>query len=520
MKINKTQIIRHIIQIISLILYPGLFIIIWNSIGTIYKLIITGSANLNLMLSPLLVLLTIIPLTTLWGRFFCSYICSFGLLQEFINKIGDFLHIKKIKIDYKIDKYLKFIKYGIIILSVILWTLNVNTTPYSPFNSFGILTSFTNYSNLLSVGGLVLLIIMIISLFIDQFFCRYFCPLGGIFSIISILRLFKIKKNDKCIGCNICNKTCPMNIDVNNKMNNRLVSGECIDCFKCVKNCPKKALYTSSNEAINGTLASLSLLGLTYVGNVVIDDVLGKSGYEEKNTQGNYIDGTYIGTAQGYRVQTKVKVVVKSGNIFSITVESYKDDNQFFNKAKNTVISEILESQSTNVGTVSGATYSSKGIINAVIDALNIKNSDNNDTDDYSNNHQEDNHSNKSNEIDDNKNNSTNENSETLDFSNLKDGTYEGVGKGKNGDIRLTVTVLDSKVNDITIISSYEDLQFFNRAQGIISSVIEKQTLNVSTISGATMSSNGILEAIANALNIEFTNNNNTINSHGHFHRH
>ena len=37
MKINKTQIIRHIIQIISLILYPGLFIIIWNSIGTIYK---------------------------------------------------------------------------------------------------------------------------------------------------------------------------------------------------------------------------------------------------------------------------------------------------------------------------------------------------------------------------------------------------------------------------------------------------------------------------------------------------
>ena len=66
MKINKTQIIRHIIQLISFILYPGLFIITWNSFGTIYKAIITGNITLNVILSPLLVLLAIIPITVIW----------------------------------------------------------------------------------------------------------------------------------------------------------------------------------------------------------------------------------------------------------------------------------------------------------------------------------------------------------------------------------------------------------------------------------------------------------------------
>ena len=519
MKINKTQVIRHIIQLISFILYPGLFIITWNSIGTIYKLIITGSISLSTIKSPLLMLFAVIPITIIWGRFFCSYVCAFGSMQEFINKLGDILHIKKIKIDYKTDKYLKLIKYLIIVISIIFWTVDVSISTYSPWNSFGILTGFTNYIDLISVGGLVLLIIMITSLFIDRFFCRYFCPLGGIFSIISSPRLFKIKKNDKCIGCNICSKTCPMNIDVNNKTNNLLKTGECIDCFKCIKDCPKKALYTSTSEALNGTIASLSIIGLTYVGNIINEKTVVESTYEEIVTQGSYKDGIYTGSAQGYRGTTQVKVVVKNGNISSITIESYKDDNEFFNKAKNTIINEILQSQSTNVSTVSGATYSSRGIINAVASALSIESS-NKDT---INEHKDidSNYNNDSSENNDNQSSSTTTNNTSLDFSNLKDGTYTGTGKGRNGDIDVTVTVSGSKVTDITITSSMEDRQYFDRAQaGIISSVLEKQSLNVSTISGATMSSNGILEAIASALNIEITNINSSVSDHGLFHVH
>lgn len=63
MKKSKGQLIRHIIQLISFILYPGLFIITWNSLGTIYKLLIMGNATFDTFLSPLLIILAIIPIT-------------------------------------------------------------------------------------------------------------------------------------------------------------------------------------------------------------------------------------------------------------------------------------------------------------------------------------------------------------------------------------------------------------------------------------------------------------------------
>lgn len=297
-----------------------------------------------------------------------------------------------------------------------------------------------------------MLIIIILSLFIDRFFCRYLCPLGGVFSLISRLRLFKIKKDNKCIGCNKCNKcnkVCPMNIDVNNKANNILDSSECINCFKCLNSCPMKALHTSSSEAINGTMASLSILGLTYVGNVIMDNKATSSIYEEKTSLGNYKDGTYMGTANGYRGEIKVIVVVKNGNISSITIDSYKDNLEFFYKAKNTIIDEIIESQSTNVKTVSGATYSSKGIINAVINAISGNLNDSTLDNKIDNNINE--------EASDDENKESTKDNSSLDFNNLSDGNYFGTGKGRNGNIEVNVSVDNGKVVDITIISSKED---------------------------------------------------------------
>ena len=62
----------------------------------------------------------------------------------------------------------------------------------------------------------------------------------------------------------------------------------------------------------------------------------------------------------------------KSGKVTSITIESYKEDEQYFSKAKSTVINEIISNQSINVQTVSGATMSSNGIIEAVANALGV----------------------------------------------------------------------------------------------------------------------------------------------------
>ena len=123
-KISITQIIRNIIQLASFILFPGLFILALSSIETIIKSLIGGTITLSSLLSPLLVLLAIIPITILWGRFFCGYLCAFGSMQELVNFIGRKLGIKQIQIKRETDKSLKVIKY-IVLLVLILFKLSL-----------------------------------------------------------------------------------------------------------------------------------------------------------------------------------------------------------------------------------------------------------------------------------------------------------------------------------------------------------------------------------------------------------
>lgn len=511
-KYSITQIIRHIIQLASFILFPGLFILTWSSIEIIYKSILAKTFTLNSMISPILTLVAVIPITIFWGRFFCGYICAFGSMQEFLNFIAKKLKIKQFEINQKIDKYLKYIKYVIIVSAIILWTLNIKTDTLSPWNIFGIYSSYkawTDFSSFLTFGGFLLLLIIICSLFIERVFCRYFCPLGGVFSIISKLRLYKIKKiSSKCVNCNLCTMKCPMRIDVNNETTiyGNVESGECIDCFKCIKSCNTQVLYTNSKETLSGTVAAVAITGVYYAGTLAINSsALDNNISTTSLTQGKFSDGVYKGTGQGYRDTITVEVTVSNGNITSITIESHNDDDEFFNKAQNTIINEILSTQSTDVQTVSGATYSSIGIISAVEDALNITDttvSENNMETDVENNT-------------DNKQQSNYNNSDTninYDFSQLEDGTYEGVGIGRNGDINVSVVVIEGKVTSITIESSQEDKPYRDKSENIIiNEIITNQTLDVQTVGGATMTSNGIIDAVANALDISFENPNEQI---------
>lgn len=82
-----------------------------------------------------------------------------------------------------------------------------------------------------------------------------------------------------------------------------------------------------------------------------------------------YKDGDYTGKAQGFKGDISVKVQVSSGKISDIQILESNDDEEYFNSAKS-LIGDIISSQETSVEAVSGATYSSNGIINAVKNAL------------------------------------------------------------------------------------------------------------------------------------------------------
>lgn len=185
-------------------------------------------------------------------------------------------------------------------------------------------------------------------------------------------------------------------------------------------------------------------------------------------------DGVYRGTGTGFAGDITVAVQIKDKQISSIEVVNTSDDAAFFNRAK-AVLDSMIEKQTYNVDTVSGATFSSKGLISAVKNALTgTKSSGTAVT----------------------KKGFTGEKG----IFEVADGVYEGEGIGFGGLTRVSVEVSGQQITAINILSQSDDASFFNRAKAVIDEILEAQTLDVDTVSGATFSSRGIINAVKNAL--------------------
>ena len=91
---------------------------------------------------------------------------------------------------------------------------------------------------------------------------------------------------------------------------------------------------------------------------------------ESDDSENVYKDGTYIGSAQGFGGAITVQVTLANDEITDIQVTSAPGEDSAYLSQGEGVISSIISAQSTDVDTVSGATFSSTGIINAVVDAL------------------------------------------------------------------------------------------------------------------------------------------------------
>ena len=433
-KISPVQIVRTVIQLIAFITVPALFITIFSSTGELITSIAEGSFTLSDNFGKLILIAGTFIITLVWGRFFCGFICSFGAMQDLFNAIGKLIPFK-INIPEKADKYLKLLKYAVLAFALAgLCGFSFTEDPlWNPWTVFGIYSSVSGWSSIkyfLTLGGALLLLIIAGSLFIERFFCRYFCPLGALFSIVSHFRVYSIKRRpDKCGNCRLCTARCSMGIPLYRY--DEVCSGECINCMKCTSACPNENISADTLPAISGTVAVTAVTGLYFAGvltdipdtaeentagiqnttgavdftddNIVTDDIIvtdnsiatddniitdngivtddsvvtdndivtGKNIVTD--TAGQFADGIYTGTGNGFRGATNVTVTVENGEITDITIDSYKDDNEFFQKAKNRVISAIIESQSTDVDAVSGATFSSNGIKEAVADALGIE---------------------------------------------------------------------------------------------------------------------------------------------------
>lgn len=428
--ILKLKYSRAISQIVFFILYPGLFALSFSQIGRTYSMLISSSSNVYTLGMSIVSALVLLILTAVLGRFFCGWMCSFGSLCDILYYINTklFKNKLKIKIGYKTDFWLKKLKYIILLfIFVVFWTFKFKpSTNMDPWTTFANLIALPPQLPTLSIGLALLIIIVIGDFLIERFFCRYLCPLGAIFAVTSKLKFINIRKpKSECGKCTLCSKKCSMNLKLYEV--DRVTDGNCINCFKCVSVCPKNnARVSVVKRAVNTiTVVAISILAFfglqkvqTKATNVLSKKIVAQTSNQgslnaeisamnsqssnsnnDSNSNSNnnqtasnttnsassnsstssdsyYVPtkgfnaGTYTGTARGYKSNITVSVTVSSNQIENVDITSIHDTPEYEATPVATIPSEILSKQSPYVDVVSGATYSSNGIINAVKKAL------------------------------------------------------------------------------------------------------------------------------------------------------
>ncbi|MCD8355774.1 MAG: FMN-binding protein [Clostridia bacterium] len=208
-------------------------------------------------------------------------------------------------------------------------------------------------------------------------------------------------------------------------------------------------------------------------------------------TDGEYADGTYTGTAAGFGGDITVSVTIADGKITAIEIVSAAGETPSYLSRAKTIIDAMLEAQSPNVDVVSGATFSSNGIINAVKNAL-IKASGGTVNETTGSTGLGSASAGGS---------GTTSSDSFTDAAAYADGTYTGSAQGFGGTISVSVKISGGKIAAISIVSaSGETASYLAKAKAVINKVIAAQSPNVDVVSGATYSSNGILNAVKKAL--------------------
>lgn len=273
--------------------------------------IVRGSLPCSMSSVQIVMGLVMAMAVMLFGKLFCSYLCPVGTVEDLLKKLRNLCHLKSIPVNRRnpLDKFLRIIKYLLLFwifystaTASELWCKNLD--PY-----YAVATGFKGEITLwMSITSVVLVVLG--GLLIDNFWCRYICPLGaavntfkfwfwcfilaGAYYLLTLLEtgipwwaflalfcvmgyfmeifskrpkmqlIYMQRDTMRCNHCGACEKTCPMHVHIS-EYKGRIADIDCTLCGDCAGICQREALHVGISSRIRKTGFSVILPAILVV---------------------------------------------------------------------------------------------------------------------------------------------------------------------------------------------------------------------------------------------------------------
>jgi polyferredoxin len=191
--------------------------------------------------AAMFLLITFLAMSFLLRKAFCSWLCPIGTISEYLGRGGQKLFKRNFRIWRWLDIPLCGLKY--LLLAFFVWAISsMSAEAIAGFmqSDYGVVAGvkMLNFFRFLGEAGLVVLgILVLVSVFVRNFWCRYLCPYGALLGFASLLSPLRVRREpEPCIDCAKCAKVCPSSLPVDLLIT--IKSAECTGCLECVAICP------------------------------------------------------------------------------------------------------------------------------------------------------------------------------------------------------------------------------------------------------------------------------------------
>jgi polyferredoxin len=218
----------------------------------------------------LAILLFAITTALLLRKAFCGWVCPVGFVSNQLAGLSSALKLER-TVPRWLDYPLLSLKYFLLAFFsyIILWRMDIRAIEaflYSEYNLVADAKMLLFFMHPAALTVKVLVILLLLSLFIRNFWCRYLCPYGALLGLGALISPFQVKRNASlCVHCRKCDKVCPAAIRIS--QNGTIRHPECVGCAECVEVCPEKDCLTlkARKATVTPYAFALAIIGLFVV---------------------------------------------------------------------------------------------------------------------------------------------------------------------------------------------------------------------------------------------------------------